>query len=679
MVLALVAVTLAASIGLAFLGMSAGNSKRLHADVDAQRALYLAEAGLAEAFQGVRIGRTGTIGTPAKPATFGDGLVWVTAVETEDDQIRLDSYAMIGSSNAALSLVVEPIKHALGFFSDQDLVVESVLMVDGFNSEERPYLDELSAYLESTGQTEPPPEPHPAYADAMTYCLAFIELYGEELLRRIVDPVEDVTFTTFLLWDKYPYEYLDDAGVLIEGEMPKSEYNAMLDILPILYEVFPSGWGAAGVLDPSQQLLADLGGAFAFLSSPDSMHTGSGGLLASNGDILLDGLASDVISIWGDVLPGPEGEVVGSPSLSASGSIEPRPTEIEMPEVEIPVVTMQSGVTHSGLLPLVVPPGLSGYESLSVADGAELIVSGPAKLVVGTLELAAGAVLTLDTAAGPVELFITGGMDLAEGSIVETSNLTPEDLSIQVASLPQTGDPNVLLAGQAQFHGVVYAPDADVRVGRDFEVFGSIAARRLEIAPGARLHFDNAEYEGSPIPDIISWRILERPGIDPTRGADPFEALGLERASLVGLDAAHDLAEVLLMIEYVDRFGTTQSYVGQESDFDWSKVESVVSVDREPERQREAAPDPAPEALAPEETPGGPWDYAAWWEDPSILDPTIRRGVGVMLLFPGFAGAAKVTQGLIDLSPLTAAELAKLSSVISDLPPDKYAQVMAAQ
>ena len=50
--------------------------------VDRNRAFYLAEAGLAEAFAGLAIGKTGNVGTWDEPAAFGDGLF--VAVGGED-------------------------------------------------------------------------------------------------------------------------------------------------------------------------------------------------------------------------------------------------------------------------------------------------------------------------------------------------------------------------------------------------------------------------------------------------------------------------------------------------------------------------------------------------------------------------------------------------------------------
>jgi len=111
------------------------------------------------------------------------------------------------------------------------------------------------------------------------------------------------------------------------------------------------------------------------------------------------------------------------------------------------------------------------------------------------------------------------------------------------------------LDATASFHGTIYAPETDVRVGSDFEVYGGIVAKRLEIGPNARLHFDNARYEGSPFPRIVSWRLVEVPASVRGRRLDPFLALGVDRETLLAMGDAHDLASVMLTIEYLDPSG----------------------------------------------------------------------------------------------------------------------------
>ena len=63
LVMALIVVMLVSSLGAGFLHLSASVTRRQTDEVEKMRAFYLAEAGLAEAFQAVRMGRSGQVGT----------------------------------------------------------------------------------------------------------------------------------------------------------------------------------------------------------------------------------------------------------------------------------------------------------------------------------------------------------------------------------------------------------------------------------------------------------------------------------------------------------------------------------------------------------------------------------------------------------------------------------------
>ena len=673
LVLALISVTVVTTVGLAYLSLSATTSRRNAAEVEAQQAFYLAEAGLAEAFQAVRIGRTGQLGSAERPAVYGNGLLWVTARDTADDQVRLESTARVGSGRAVLAMNVEPIEQALGFFGDEQLVVESVLLVDGFNSGERPYTDEVLAHL---GENPPEPDPHPQLAEATAYAEGFIATYGQDLFDAIARPGDFVTFFTFPMFREFRWEYLDEGGSLVTGTIARDDFYELEPWVDTLEEIFPDGW--PGVDPETGELLSTRTTPELDLTvmDPSEVHTGGGGLLGSNGDVTFAGLASDPVEVWGDVVPGPEGTLVGGVDLAVTGDTDPRPAEVELPEVEIPSVPFEPATTHDGLLPMVVPPGMIGYEAIDVAADAELVLTGPSTVVIGALDLQGGAKLTLDTRDGPVNLYITDRMELAPGSLVETSGALPEELSIQVASRPDDGETDLRLEATSQFHGVIYAPDADVRIGSEFEVYGSVVARRLEIAPGARLHFDNARYAGSPIPTLVSWRVLELPGADRSRGPDPFEDLGLERDELPLLEDAHELDAVFLFIEYVDRDGNIATWSGDEADFDWTQVAEVISTERHAEREKES--DASGE---PVDTSG--WNpfysYDCWWEEPSMFVWGARKGASLLSMSDAYMPPEQLAQGILDLSPLSATEQSLLADEIASLPADVQAQIAAAQ
>ena len=541
--MALVLITVITALGFSFLQIVLSGAKRQVADVDRIQAFYLAEAGLAEAFQAVRMGRTGQVGSDTSPAAYGEGLLWVDAVQTEDANVRLTSTGVVGMGRVALSLVVEPVEVALGFFSQDSLTVDGVLLVDGYNSEEGTY-DATLANLELH-----------QYANW---------LMGEMGAAKLMS-------------------YLTGTD-----EIPASQVSGETSLTPEEAEAFVAQYGelrsayeAGGVtLDEAQ---ATVQGE----PPPQPVeHTGSGGLVASNGSIALVPPEGSPVAVYGDAVPGPEGSLSRTADVTVSGTTRPRWETVELPPVEVPEVTMAPPVRHDGLLPLVVAAGETGHERIEVAAGAELVLLGPATIVIGELVLEPDALLTMDTRLGNVELYVTGGMDLQPGSTVVTSE-EPSELSLRIPAIPSDLlGPPVRLEATSRFHGTIYAPETEVYVGSDFEIFGGVAAKRLEFGPGAKLHFDAADVAGA-IPRIISWRIVSIPDTVRGGGSDPFRLFGIEPGDATPLAESHDLDAVVLEITFLHSSGDTRLFLGVESGFDWDEVVDILSVERSPLRDGE--------------------------------------------------------------------------------------------
>lgn len=565
LVLALLVVTTVAALGAGFMHITSSLATRQSVGIDSQRAFYIAEAGLAEGFQAVRIGRSGEIGSIVAPARFGDGLVWVTATDTVGEQVRLESTALCGTGRASLALILEPVDQPLGFFADEDLTITSVLLVDGYDSNVAPY-------SESVVETGPSAEELRVYADWLN------DQIGEKEFARIVAGADPAPSSR------------SNRGL---GRLDETMLAELAKWLPALQRGYPAGHSRNGPV-PSY---APPGGAANEdgSSAPGSalgVTTGKGGLLASNGDVEFALSDDEPVEIWGDITLGTDGSVHGLDEVTVSGTADPRTTEVELPRVEVPEVALAPAVRHDGLLPLLVPAGTSGHLQIVVGAGAELVLRGPSTVVIGDLVLEPGAALSFDTRAGSVALYVLRSLDLQPGSFVTNSDEAPDQTTVQVAATDDDPlDPAVKLDATAQFHGTLYAPESNVRIGSDFEFFGGVIARRLEIGAGARLHFDHAGVEGSPIPRILSWRVVEIPNEVSTVFADPFRILGVERDALTELSLAHDLGDVQLDVLYVDTGGVTRTWSGTEDQFDWSRVESLESVARTATREKEVGVD----------------------------------------------------------------------------------------
>ena len=150
------AITLVSVIGVAavsagFLQLSSAITKRQVTSIDNKRAFYLAEAGLAEAYHGLVVGKSGQVGFDEWPATFGDGVFWVNIEDVSETAVRLVSSAMCDSGRATLSMIVESQEvsvTSLGIFSDLDVTIEPSSLIDSYNSTVASYSDHVANNLD---------------------------------------------------------------------------------------------------------------------------------------------------------------------------------------------------------------------------------------------------------------------------------------------------------------------------------------------------------------------------------------------------------------------------------------------------------------------------------------------------------------------------------------------------
>lgn len=307
----------------------------------------------------------------------------------------------------------------------------------------------------------------------------------------------------------------------------------------------------------------------------------SGASLASNAGITVTGTVLMPTKVDGDLTPGPEATATTSGSVIVSGSTAQAFQSVELPEVEVPELNLGAATVQSSPYPLVIPPGSVGLEGLTVKSGSQVIVQGPAVVVLGSLLLESTAQLQFDTSGGPIELYVTDSLVASAKSILTNTTSDPSRVLIQVPG--ETAAP-VQLRAQGSFHGIVYAPEAEVVVGASLSLYGSLVAEALTLNGAAKLHFDKhlATLVGDErLPVVLSWRLVElsSPNGDPS--SDPFARLGLDPALLPKPVAA--LEDQTLDIHYYDAASVYHRYTGPESSFDWTVVKTVIQAARDGE------------------------------------------------------------------------------------------------
>lgn len=462
LVMALLALMVVGMAGATLLELSRGIARRRAHALDATQAFYLAEAGLAESFAALGMGRNGRVGTSERPAAFGRGVFWVEVVDHGNGRLELVSHGLHGTARTRVSLLVDrPAADVggLGLFGGEELALEPGARVDGYDSRRGRYADQLV----------------------------------------------------------------------------------------------------------------------------DGSHAEGGARLGSNGDIRLAGAPGRPTEVFGDAAPGPDERVIASGDVHVTGSREPRREESSLPAVVLPDLERRPALEHGEARPLILPPGDQGYEALRVGDGAELVLRGPALILVDRLVVAAGGSLAIDTTDGPVHLFVAERLELEPGSRVATSGEATDDVVVRVAAEQEDGGPpRVRLAAEGEFHGQVVAPAADALVEAGFELFGGLNARRVRLGPGAALHTDSAlataNRFGVPPTERHAWRLVEQDRLSvPGRIADPFTFLGVDPATLPAPRDAHDLSNVHAHLTFkLLGVGPDLEFVGWEGDFDFNLLGLLV-------------------------------------------------------------------------------------------------------
>ena len=330
----------------------------------------------------------------------------------------------------------------------------------------------------------------------------------------------------------------------------------------------------------------------------------SGASLGSNGAITVVGAQASPTKVVGDVTPGPDKTATIGSYVTVTGSNKPALVATELPEVEMPVVELGEAKVQSSPYPLVIPAGNVGYQGLTVHGGSEVMIQGPATVVIGSLVLDAQAKLSFDTQSGPVHLYVTQDLQFASQSLLSTSSTNPDQVLIQVPGA--TTNP-VTLRPASSFYGVIYAPHASVVVGSSLQVFGALVANSLSFDGAAKLHFDRhlaALSAEARLPGMITWRIIDLGNSSGDLSTDPFDFLGVVKNVLPLPAKAH--ADQTLNIDYYDFSSVYHRYIGLESSFDWNVVKTPIYVTRD-----------GVEVLVP--TTGGAAQKAGLFKSPGVV------------------------------------------------------------
>jgi len=257
------------------------------------------------------------------------------------------------------------------------------------------------------------------------------------------------------------------------------------------------------------------------------------GHVASNGDITIKSAGE----VWGNATPGPTGGLYGAGIVS--GWTQPMADSITLEPVAVPAIPSTGSLVVSASTSL--PAGDYNFTGLVVSTGGELTVHGPSRILVDDMALLSNSGIVFDTTNGMIELYVSGALGMASNSTLLTTTNAPDVRVFLTGGPTQTA----IFNSNSTFYGTIYAPQAEVQIDSNFELFGAVSAQSVVVSANTKIHFDEALLEeftddGGP-PILESWRQVAFEDDDLLRWRrDPFVALGVAPADLLSPAELHD-------------------------------------------------------------------------------------------------------------------------------------------
>ena len=244
-------------------------------------------------------------------------------------------------------------------------------------------------------------------------------------------------------------------------------------------------------------------------------HAHEQGDTGSNGDIALDQNAK----VWGDAIPGPGHMATVLGNAFVTGTTGAASQQLDMPTITVPTYTSYGALTVTGTT--TIPTGNRTYTNLTVNSNKVLNITGPANIVISNLALRSNAQINIDATNGGVTLWVLDNFVLSQNSQIAPTDFKPRHLQLNLLS-DNVINPEVNVQldtvsfdSNSKFYGTILAPHAAIQLTSNFELFGALLARSIDLASNARLHFDEALLEANggsqPVIETISWRTVACP------------------------------------------------------------------------------------------------------------------------------------------------------------------------
>lgn len=245
--------------------------------------------------------------------------------------------------------------------------------------------------------------------------------------------------------------------------------------------------------------------------SGSSTYANSEGDVGSNGSVTM----SQNSQVHGDVTPGEAGTALILGNAVVSGSTAPAETAYELPELVVPTFGTSGNFALANGASQTIASGDVEYTNLTVGKQATLNIVGPARIVVSNFSLLAGGSVVVDASNGPVELFVRNDFVMNSNTSIASTEYAPKDVKLYLES-DNIINPELVVEldeigfeSNSKLYGTIYAPNALVDIRSNFELFGSLIAKRVSLSSNSLVHFDEAlmfESESGDVEyQVVGW------------------------------------------------------------------------------------------------------------------------------------------------------------------------------
>ena len=277
----------------------------------------------------------------------------------------------------------------------------------------------------------------------------------------------------------------------VVSSIGNSSRNAQKQIEAVLGLTYPTPFDFG--------VFGDQGVTFRGNGEVDSYNSNQGSYSqtkGSNGDIGTNVTADAVIDLHGnarvngDAVVGPGGDpdiAISDPKGGITGEKSAADNEKDLTALTIPEgVSLTGSYSLSGNNQDNWTEGTYDYDSISISGNGILTLDGDITIYVSELRITGNGGIQI-TEGSSVTIYFTDSLDISGNGIANSSQLPPNLLIYGTETATE-----VKISGNAHLKGAIYAPEADIRVTGNGNIYGSVVGDTVRITGNGDVHYDEA-------------------------------------------------------------------------------------------------------------------------------------------------------------------------------------------